>query len=67
MPEDPDYYRGKTMTARQVIKDFGLSFNLGNVIKYVLRAGKKEDKLKDLTKAVDYLKFEIEDSQRIDT
>lgn len=46
----------------KVIDHYELNFSLGNVIKYVLRAGKKdgESKLKDLTKAKDYLEHEIE-------
>lgn len=45
----------------KVIDHYDLNFSLGNVIKYVLRAGKKdgESKLKDLTKAKDYLEHEI--------
>ena len=45
----------------KVIDHYNLNFSLGNVIKYVLRAGKKdgESKLKDLTKAKDYLEHEI--------
>jgi hypothetical protein len=38
-----------------------LNFNLGNVIKYISRAGRKGDILKDLYKARQYLDFEIED------
>lgn len=39
-----------------------LNFNLGNVVKYVCRAGKKqgENILSDLEKAKDYINFEIE-------
>lgn len=37
-----------------------LSFNLGNVVKYVSRAGRKGDALEDLTKARWYLDREIE-------
>ena len=39
-----------------------LNFNLGNVVKYVCRAGKKqgENILTDLEKAKDYINFEIE-------
>lgn len=42
-------------------KAYGLNFNLGNVIKYVARAGKKdgESKLKDLKKAINYLEREL--------
>ena len=37
-----------------------LSFNLGNVVKYVSRAGRKGDALTDLNKARWYLDREIE-------
>lgn len=45
----------------EVIHSWDMNFNLGNVIKYVSRAGKKdgESKIKDLRKAIDYLNFEI--------
>jgi len=36
------------------------NFNLGNVIKYVWRAGSKGDRLTDLRKAEFYIKREIE-------
>jgi len=56
-----NHYESKTgMQAIDVINAFDLNFNLGNVIKYTLRAGKKDDKIKDLNKAIDYLKYEIE-------
>ena len=42
------------------IKDYNLNFNRGNIIKYICRAGKKESELKDLEKAADYLRREIE-------
>jgi hypothetical protein len=37
-----------------------MNFNLGNVVKYVWRAGSKGDVLEDLRKARQYLDFEIE-------
>lgn len=37
-----------------------MSFNLGNVIKYVWRAGQKGDPIEDLRKAMFYLQDEIE-------
>ncbi len=42
------------------IKDYNLNCNRGNIIKYGCRAGKKESELKDLEKAADYLRREIE-------
>lgn len=55
----PTHYKGKTLEVIHIIEDFGLNFNLGNVLKYVLRAGKKEDRIKDLKKALWYLEREI--------
>jgi hypothetical protein len=41
------------------------NYNLGNVIKYVWRAGlKTQDPLQDLQKAAKYIEFEIERVQR---
>lgn len=58
----PDYYKAKGVETIDVIEAFELNFNLGNVIKYVLRAGKKqgEEKEKDLNKALFYISREIE-------
>ena len=42
-----------------VCKDYALNFNRGNILKYVARAGKKQDELQDLRKALDYLQREI--------
>ena len=38
---------------------YKLSFNRGNVVKYIARAGKKDDELQDLYKAKDYIEREI--------
>ena len=43
-----------------IAKDYKLNFNLGNVIKYVLRCGKKDDPISELTKAKDYIERELE-------
>ena len=42
-----------------ICKLYNLNFNRGNVVKYVCRAGKKDDELKDLKKALDYIEREI--------
>ncbi len=57
----PEHYvAGRIYEPRKVIEDWGLNFNLGNVVKYVSRAGRKKDILEDLKKARQYLDFEIE-------
>jgi len=43
-----------------IINDYRLNFNRGNILKYVIRAGRKQDKLGDLLKAKDYLEREIQ-------
>ena len=61
----PDYYGGGEIGEIDVIdlaKMFHLNFNVGNIVKYVIRAGNKnpEKKIEDLEKAQEYLKREIE-------
>jgi hypothetical protein len=53
------YKNSKEYDVIDICKDYNLNFLRGNVIKYVIRAGKKEDELMDLLKAVDYLEREI--------
>jgi hypothetical protein len=57
----PAYYAAMTIQPEDAIVAWGLGFNLGNVIKYVARAGKKTpDPLPDLLKARDNLDSHIE-------
>jgi hypothetical protein len=53
------YDNGKDYDVIDIIKDYQLNFNKGNIIKYICRAGKKDNEIKDLEKALDYLKREI--------
>lgn len=55
-----DHYIGKVETI-DFIEDKGLGFNLGNTVKYIARAGKKDPnkRKEDLEKALDYLHREI--------
>lgn len=57
----PHHYQGSIQPIH-LINAQDLNFNLGNVVKYVCRAGKKqgENTLSDLEKAKDYINFEIE-------
>lgn len=60
--DHPDYYGGDTTyEAIKVIEAWKLDFNLGNAVKYISRAGKKDPtKLyEDLCKARWYLDREI--------
>lgn len=57
----PEHYRkGSGLEAIDVIEAWNLNFNLGNVIKYVCRAGlKSEGREEDINKALWYLKREL--------
>ena len=56
MVNHPKHYQSKHgVEVIDIIEEFGLGFHLGNVIKYVLRAGHKSNELEDLEKAKWYL------------
>ena len=57
----PNHYGGKDnpYEAIKVIEAWNLGFCLGNTIKYISRAGKKDDTVQELEKALWYLKREI--------
>ena len=59
---NPAHYKSGGIEVIDVIEAFGLdsNFRLANVIKYVLRAGRKGDALQDLEKAAWYLDREID-------
>lgn len=58
---NPSHYMGKYgLEAIDVIEAFDLNYYLGNAIKYILRAGKKDDECQDLKKAVWYLQRMID-------
>ena len=57
---NPSHYTaGRKHQPIDVINDWGLNFNLGNVVKYVSRAGRKGSRIEDLKKARFYLEYEI--------
>lgn len=61
----PSYYTTGGIEAIDAIEAWGLGFNLGNVVKYIARAGRKtKDSLQDPQKAAWYLSREIERMER---
>lgn len=54
------YVEGRKFEPKDVIRDWGLNFNLGNAVKYIARAGRKADLVEDLKKAQQYIQFEID-------
>lgn len=45
---------------KDVIRAWGLNFNLGSAVKYISRAGHKDDIVQDLKKAQEFIQFEID-------
>ena len=58
----PNYYTGKYkgIKAIDVIHDFELSHCKASALEYILRSGKKDDEIQDLTKAINHLQIQIE-------
>lgn len=54
------YAEGRKYEPKDVIRDWGLNFNLGSAVKYISRAGRKDDILQDLRKAIQFIQFEID-------
>jgi hypothetical protein len=68
MVKNPEHYGGATniYEAIKVIEAWDLGFHLGNTVKYISRAGKKESdkELQDLKKAAWYLQRRIENLEK---
>jgi hypothetical protein len=62
----PAHYTSGSIETIEVIEDWGLGYHLGNAVKYISRAGKKDpDKtVEDLRKAVWYLEREITNEEK---
>tara|TARA_R110002167_G_scaffold54759_1_gene155975 strand:- start:1126 stop:1443 length:318 start_codon:yes stop_codon:yes gene_type:complete len=71
----PSYYIGSIFKyqASHIIEDFGLSYNIGSVCSYILRAGRKTSKamsnidkqIDDYTKAIAHIDMEIKRLERV--
>jgi len=59
MVNHPSHYNVKGFEVIDIIDAFGLNFNIGNALKYLLRADKKGNKKQDIQKALWYLQREI--------
>ena len=58
--DHPAHYCYSKYEPKDVIRGWGLNFNLGSAVKYIARAGRKDDIIQDLEKAKKFLEFEIE-------
>ena len=60
MVHRPAHYCYSEYEPKDVIRAWGLNFNLGSAVKYIARAGRKDDILQELNKAKQFIEFEIE-------
>jgi hypothetical protein len=56
----PGYYKRGQVEVWDFIRDQQLNYHLGCAIKYITRAGHKDDAISDLSKAIHYLENERE-------
>ncbi len=59
MVNHPKHYNVEGYEVIDIIDAFKLNFNMGNALKYLLRAERKGNKEQDLNKALWYLQREI--------
>jgi hypothetical protein len=59
MVNSPAHYKGANFEVIDIINDYKLNFELGNAIKYILRADKKGNKKQDIEKSIWYLNHEL--------
>lgn len=62
----PTHYNFSKFEVIDVIFDWKLDFCMGNVLKYISRAGKKNDEKEDLKKSLFYLQYFIKNYPKID-
>ena len=66
MVNHPNHYGGENnqYEAIKVLEAGDLDFHLGNTVKYISRAGKKDKELQDLKKALWYLERKIKNLEK---
>ena len=60
MAESPTYYSRGRLPVWDFIRQQELNFHRGNAIKYICRAGYKDNEVEDLKKAIHYLENELQ-------
>ena len=55
----PHYNNGTDKDVIDFCHDYSLNFCKGSAVKYIARAGKKDNEIEDLKKAIDFLQREI--------
>ena len=61
----PSHYNMGCIEVIDAIESWQLNFSRGNAVKYIARAGHKDDEIEDLRKAKWYIEREIERLKRL--
>jgi len=61
----PGYYKRGSIEVWDFIRDQDLNYHLGNAVKYICRAGYKDNREADLKKAIHYLTNELEHNEPV--
>lgn len=62
------YLKDRLFEPVMVIEDWDLNYHLGNALKYISRAGRKDDVIQDIEKAIWYLRRRLEvEKEKSDT
>lgn len=61
----PEHYNRGKIECIDVIEDWKLNFHLGNAVKYISRAGAKDNEIEDIEKAIWYLQRYVEKLKEI--
>ena len=65
MAKGPSYYQRGSIDVWDFIRQQELNFHLGNAIKYICRAGYKDNRIQDLEKAIHYLENELTHAENL--
>ena len=62
--DHPSHYNQGNIEVIEAIDDWKLDFSLGNAVKYIARAGHKDDAVQDLRKAIWYIEHYIQQLEK---
>lgn len=63
--ETPTHYQtNKGFDVIDIAEAYNLNFNRGSAVKYICRAGKKENEIEDLKKAIEFLSRELKNLEK---
>ena len=59
-PIDPEHYKRLNPQPIDIVEAWGLDYHLGSALKYLSRAGHKNDEIQDLEKCIWFIRRKIQ-------